>query len=76
MFLAGPLTGTNMPGATCFQVIAKSPLTGIFGQANAAGIFAPQLKHDWTRRRENSVRACRCCSTVSRLPWARGWTVT
>ncbi len=44
MFLAGPLTGTNTPGTTRFQVIAKSPLTGIFGQANAAGSFGPQLK--------------------------------
>lgn len=44
IFLAGPLTGTNSPGTTRFQVIAKSPLTGIFGQANAAGSFGPQLK--------------------------------
>ncbi len=44
IFLAGPLTGTHTPGTTRFQVIAKSPLTGLFGQANAAGSFGPNLK--------------------------------
>ncbi len=65
-----------LPGATRFQVIAKSPLTGIFGQANAAGSFVPQLKHDWARRGENGARACRCRSTASRLPWVKGRTAT
>ena len=44
VFLAGPLTGTSTPGTTRIQLFAKSPLTGIWGQANAAGSFGPQLK--------------------------------
>jgi len=48
MFLAGPLTGTNLPGSGRFTVCAKSPLTGIWGFGNCGGRFGPELK--WTGR--------------------------
>ena len=44
MFLAGPLTGTNLPGSGRFTVCAKSPLTGIWGFGNCGGRFGPELK--------------------------------
>jgi aldehyde:ferredoxin oxidoreductase len=40
----GPLCGGLMPNASRLEVIAKSPLTGIYGDANAGGHFAPELK--------------------------------
>jgi len=40
----GPFVGTPVPGATRFQVMAKSPLTGTWGDANAGGDFARHLK--------------------------------
>lgn len=46
MFLAGPLTGTSLPGSGRFTVCAKSPLTGIWGFGNCGGRFGPELK--WT----------------------------
>jgi aldehyde:ferredoxin oxidoreductase len=44
IFSTGPLTGTIWPGAGRLEVIGKSPLTGIYGDANAGGHFAPELK--------------------------------
>jgi len=41
---AGPLIGTLVPNAGRMEVIAKSPLTGIYGDANAGGFFGPELK--------------------------------
>ncbi len=40
----GPLCGTLLPNAGRVEVIAKSPLTGIYGDANAGGFFGPELK--------------------------------
>lgn len=42
--MAGPLTGTQLPGTGRFTVCARSPLTDIFGYANAGGRFGPELK--------------------------------
>lgn len=42
-FMVGPLTGTNTPGSTRYVVGAKSPL-GHWGEAHAAGPWAPELK--------------------------------
>ncbi len=42
-FLVGPLTGTGIHGAR-FQTVTKSPVTGGWGDANAGGSFAPELK--------------------------------
>jgi aldehyde:ferredoxin oxidoreductase len=42
-FIIGPLTGTGIHGAR-FQIVAKSPITGGWGDANSGGSFAPILK--------------------------------
>ncbi len=41
---AGPLCGTPFPTASRMEVIAKSPLTGIYGDSNAGGFFGPELR--------------------------------
>jgi len=40
----GVATGIPFPGNARFVVMAKSPLTGIWGEANAGGFFGPELK--------------------------------
>jgi len=44
VFAVGPFTGTIYPTAGRFEVIGKSPLTGIYGDANSGGHFAPKMK--------------------------------
>ena len=44
IFATGPLCGTLVPNGARLEVIAKSPLTGIYGDANAGGFFGPELK--------------------------------
>ena len=44
IFATGPLTGTHMPTGCRYEVITKSPLTGIITGANAGGYFGPILK--------------------------------
>jgi aldehyde:ferredoxin oxidoreductase len=44
VFATGPLCGTQAPTASRFEVISKSPLTGIYGDSNAGGFFGPELK--------------------------------
>ncbi|MEM4726238.1 MAG: aldehyde ferredoxin oxidoreductase N-terminal domain-containing protein, partial [Nitrososphaerales archaeon] len=41
----GPLTGTICSGSNRFTVSAKSPHTGILGDANAGGFFGPEVKY-------------------------------
>ena len=43
-FVAGPLTGTPVPTGARYAVVAKSPLTGGWGDANSGGAFGPHLK--------------------------------
>ena len=43
-FFAGPLVGSPAPSSGRFMVISKSPLTGIFGEANCGGNWGPMLK--------------------------------
>lgn len=45
IFMTGLLTGTASASAGRYSVVAKSPLTGIWGQANSGGRFGPALKH-------------------------------
>jgi len=40
----GPFQNTPIPGGTRFAICAKSPLTGGWGEAHAAGSFGPMLK--------------------------------
>lgn len=41
----GPVTGTLVPTSARFTITAKSPLTGILGDANAGGSIGPELKY-------------------------------
>ena len=40
----GPLTGTAWPCSGRVEAVARSPLTGIYGDSNAGGTFGPGLK--------------------------------
>ena len=44
MVMTGPLTGTQSPSAGRYSVVAKSPLTNLWGQANSAGFWAKDFK--------------------------------
>ncbi|MEW6662389.1 MAG: aldehyde ferredoxin oxidoreductase family protein [Bacillota bacterium] len=44
IFATGPLANTRIPGSTRYLVCTKSPLTGGWGDANAAGNFGPMIK--------------------------------
>ena len=45
IFMNGPLTGTPVPNSGRHQVSAKSPATGIFGEANSGGTWGAELKY-------------------------------
>ena len=40
----GPLSGTLAPSASRYQLVTKSPLTGILGRSNGGGNFGPEMK--------------------------------
>jgi aldehyde:ferredoxin oxidoreductase len=44
IFVPGLLTGTLVPGATRTSVVAKSPLTGIFGEASVGGTWGAEYR--------------------------------
>lgn len=44
IFCTGPVTGTLTPNAARYTVVTKSPLTGLFGEANSGGMWGPALK--------------------------------
>lgn len=44
IFMTGPMTGTCIPGSGRHQVVTKSPLTGIYGEADAGGSWGTMLK--------------------------------
>ncbi|MFC1670648.1 aldehyde ferredoxin oxidoreductase family protein [Spirochaetota bacterium] len=44
IFGSGPLSGTLCPSSPRCTVTAKSPLTGILGDASFGGFFAPEMK--------------------------------
>lgn len=44
VFMTGPLDGTGAPSSGRFVVCARSPLTGLWGEANAGNFFGPELK--------------------------------
>lgn len=44
IFATGPLAASGMYGTSRLSVGARSPLTGIWGQASCGGNFAPELK--------------------------------
>ena len=44
IFATGPLTGTMLFNTDRIDVVSKSPLTGIFGEASGGGYWAGKLK--------------------------------
>lgn len=44
IIMAGPLTGARLPAAARFTVSARSPLTGVWGEANSGGHFGAELR--------------------------------
>ena len=40
----GPWTGSRVPGGNRFAVVARSPLTGTWGEASVGGYLGPELK--------------------------------
>lgn len=40
----GPLSGTGAPSSGRYDIITKSPLTGIYLRTNGGGFFAPEMK--------------------------------
>lgn len=44
IFTTGPLTATGIPFSSRHEVVALSPLTGIYGEANCGGALGWQLK--------------------------------
>jgi aldehyde:ferredoxin oxidoreductase len=42
--VTGPITGTPIPTGARYVAVAKSPLTGGWGDANSGGFFGPYLK--------------------------------
>jgi len=44
VFMTGPLVGTSAPSCGRFVVCARSPLTGIWGEANSGGFWGPALR--------------------------------
>lgn len=45
LFMTGPLVGTSMSSAGRYSVCGRSPLTGIWGEANSGGFFGPELRY-------------------------------
>lgn len=41
---AGPFTGTSIPAASRHHIVSRSPLTGIFGEANVGGTWGVHLR--------------------------------
>lgn len=44
IFMTGPFAGTNVPCSGRHEVVAKSPLTGIWGEASVGGSWGVMLK--------------------------------
>ncbi len=44
MFMTGPLCGSNAPTSGRFNICAKSPYTGLWGESSCGGFFGPELK--------------------------------
>jgi len=44
IFMTGPFTGTIVPASGRHQIIAKSPLTGIYGESDCGGTWGYALK--------------------------------
>ncbi|HEY5982699.1 MAG TPA: aldehyde ferredoxin oxidoreductase family protein [Anaerolineales bacterium] len=45
LFFTGPLVGTSMSSAGRYSACARSPLTGLWGEANSGGFWGPELRY-------------------------------
>lgn len=45
IFAIGPVTGASFAGNSAYVVMAKSPLTGLWGEAHAQGYFGAEMKN-------------------------------
>jgi aldehyde:ferredoxin oxidoreductase len=45
IFAAGPLSGTNAPCASHYDVVSKGPLNGTIAASSSGGMFGPMLKY-------------------------------
>lgn len=45
IFSTGPLNGTMSPSSGRYTITTKSPLTGLFGDANSGGAFGAEIKY-------------------------------
>jgi aldehyde:ferredoxin oxidoreductase len=45
IFAVGPLSGTNAPSASHWNIVAKGPLTGTIAASSSGGIFGAMLKY-------------------------------
>lgn len=45
IFSTGPIAGTLAPSSARYNVSAKSPLTGFFGDSNSGGFWSSELKY-------------------------------
>jgi len=41
----GPLSGTFVPASGRYEMVTKSPLTGIYARSNGGGFFGPEMKY-------------------------------
>jgi aldehyde:ferredoxin oxidoreductase len=44
IFMTGPLVGTRAPSCGRYEVCARSPLTGFWGEGNGGGFWGPELR--------------------------------
>lgn len=44
IIMTGPVAGTVLPSASRFNIVARSPLSGIWGESSVGGFFGPHLK--------------------------------
>ena len=44
IFMTGPLVGTRAPSCGRYEVCARSPLTGYWGEGNGGGFWGPELR--------------------------------
>jgi aldehyde:ferredoxin oxidoreductase len=44
IYASGPLNSTLAPSSGRLEIVTRSPLTGIFGDSNSGGHFAPEMK--------------------------------
>ena len=44
MFMTGVFCGSNVPTSGRYEVCAKSPYTGLWGESNCGGFFGPEIR--------------------------------